>query len=145
MKSLSVFLFFLIIFTGAAMPGLAEAFDPSGNYQYILSDSSISGPCPMGQDGRGTLTIQKSGAGYTIKYLKGMTCNPASVCILSGSCQGKVCSFSRTVKVDNEGGTVTNSADFTFDKNHANGKGSSVYKHPGGMQCTWTYLLMLTK
>ena len=99
----------------------------------------------MGKNGQGTLVIEKSGCGYTIKYLQGMVCNPPSVCVLSGTCKGNECAFSTTVKVDDEGGLVTNSANFTFEKNSAVGSGSSVYKHPGGMVCSWTYVLMLTK
>lgn len=101
--------------------------------------------CPMGGNGSGSITIMDEGGGsYSLKYMKGMVCNPADVCVLPGSCDGTECIFSTTVTVDNEGGQVTNTAKFTFEANHALGSGSSVYKHPK-MTCSWTYLLMLTK
>ncbi len=123
----------------------AQAFDPTGTWKFTQSDSSVSGVCPMGGNGTGTMTITDAGGGkYALKYLSGMVCNPASVCVLSGTCHSSKCVFQTTVPVDDEGGKVINTANFTFDAGHAVGSGSSVYRHPG-MQCSWTFLLMLTK
>ena len=145
MKQLAVTVLLAALFLLAACAALAADTDLSGDYNFILSDSVVKGPCPLGQDGQGSLKISKSDAGYTLGYLKGMVCNPPNVCVLSGTCDGGHCIFSTTVVVDNEGGAVTNTADLTFDGNHALGTGSCVYKHPEGMQCTWTYFLTLTK
>ncbi len=123
----------------------AKDANPTGVWNFSLTDSAVSGMCPMGTNGSGSITIMDEGGGaYSLKYLQGMVCNPADVCVLPGSCDGAECVFSTTVTVDNEGGQVTNTAKFTFEANHALGSGSSVYKHPK-MTCSWTYLLMLTK
>ncbi len=143
MKRFLVSLFVALLLLSASWAA-AEDFDPSGTYDFILSGTVVDGPCPMGTDGKGQLTIEKSGEGYVIKYLKGMVCQPPDVCVLMGTCEGRVCKFSTTVPVDNEGGKVTNSADLTFIMNHAEGSGSCVYRHPK-MTCTWTYALTLTK
>jgi hypothetical protein len=145
MKYLSGTVVLITLFCLVPYPVPAAEIDISGDYNFILEESSISGPCPLGKDGQGSLKIAKSGAGYTLGYLTGMVCNPPQVCVLSGTCTGDNCVFVTTVTVDDEGGTVTNTANLTFEKNHAVGNGSCVYKHPGGMQCTWTYLLTLTK
>ena len=129
----------------AVGPAWGEEADISGDYNFILSDSDSSGPCPMGGDGSGSLTISKTASGYALGYIKGMVCRPAEVCALTGTCDGNRCVFTTTVTVDNEGGTVTNKADLTFEQNHAVGSGGTVYKHPSGMQCSWSYLLTLTK
>ena len=137
-------LLFVLAFLSCASWVAAEDFDPSGTWNFNLSGTVVSGPCPMGKDGKGQLTIEKSGDGYVIKYLKGMVCSPPNVCVLYGTCNGRECKFSTTVPVDNEGGKVTNSADLTFIMNHAEGTGGCVYKHPK-MLCTWDYALTLTK
>lgn len=109
----------------------AQAFNPTGTWKFTLSDSAISGMCPMGNNGIGTLIISKAEGGkYILKYASGMACSPGSVCILSWSCQSGKCSFQTTIPVDNEGGKVTNSEKFTFNGGHASGAGSSIYRHP---------------
>jgi len=123
----------------------AGEVNPAGEYDFVLFQSSLSGTCPLGRDGQGRLTVEKSETGYRIQYLQGMTCRPETVCILSGSCRGDRCTFTTTVKVDDDGGKVTNSAELTFSGRQAQGKGRSVYNHPSGFQCTWTYLLTLTR
>ncbi len=124
---------------------LAANLDPSGTWNFNLSDSQVEGMCPMGGDGRGSLSITEKGNGkYVLKYLKGMGCRPTKVCILSGSCNGSECVFSTTVGVDSEGGKVTNTAKLQFDGNRAKGSGVSQYSHPS-MSCSWSFLLILNK
>jgi hypothetical protein len=143
MKRFLVSVFVVAVLLSAPLAA-AEDFDPSGTYNFDLSGTVVTGPCPMGKDGKGQLTIEKSGDGYVIKYLKGMVCNPPNVCVLTGSCKGRECKFSTTVPVDNEGGKVTNTAHLTFIMNHAEGTGGCVYQHPK-MRCAWDYALTLTK
>ena len=143
MKRFLVLLIGVFFLIGASWAAAGDV-DLSGTYDFILSDTVVKGPCPMGKDGTGQLTIEKSGNGYVIKYIKGMVCNPPNVCVLAGSCNGDECKFVTTVPVDNEGGKVTNTANLKFIKNHAVGSGGCVYIHPK-MTCSWTYILTLTK
>lgn len=135
----------VLLVTLFSSSGFAKKVDPTGVWNYTLSDSSVKGMCPMGGDGSGSLSITDQGNGkYSIKYVKGMTCKPAKVCVLPGTCSGSECNFSTTVAVDSEGGKVTNTAKLSFKGGHALGSGKSEYVHPA-MKCSWTYLLMLTK
>ena len=145
MKTLFSILVSVVVCVLAAGQVPAKDVKPVGTYNFILSDSATSGPCPMGKNGRGKLSIVKAGRGYQVRYLTGMVCRPAAVCRLFGNCTGDTCRFSTRVKVDNEGGTITNTAQLKFLAKHAMGSGKSVYRHPGGMVCTWTYLLTLTR
>ena len=121
--------------------------NPSGNWNFSLYESAVSGMCPMGQDGSGTLTILDQGGGaLTLQYVTGMQCDPSDVCVLFGACDGNLCAFSTEVTVDDEGGKVTNSAELTLvAPNHLEGVGSSVYQHPQGFTCSWSYMLTLSR
>lgn len=147
MKSLSgaisIASFFIVVFFSATCFAASSA--PIGTWNFNLSDSSVKGMCPMGGDGRGKLSIMDDGNGkYVLKYLKGMGCSPAKVCVLSGSCNGSECIFSTTVRVDNEGGKVTNTAQLRFDGKQVHGSGKSQYLHPS-MTCSWSFVLTLNK
>lgn len=147
LKSIRLFLGAFLLVTAMAGQVLAEDANPVGNWNFILSESQVQGMCPMGGDGTGTLTIKDMGEdGLAITYLQGMTCDPPEVCELPGFCSGNECVFSTTVEVDDEGGEVTNTAELqVIAPHHMEGTGSSVYKHPSGFTCTWTYLLTLTR
>lgn len=124
---------------------IAANVNPTGTWNFTLTDSAVKGMCPMGGNGSGKISIVDNGNGkYEVKYLKGMGCRPASVCVLPGTCDGSECVFSTTVAVDSEGGKVTNTAKLRFDGNQAKGSGGSQYTHPA-MKCSWSYLLTLTK
>jgi hypothetical protein len=58
---------------------------PTGVWQFTRSNSKTAGPCPMGGDGSGELTIEESAGGLTLTYGEGMTCRPVEVCRLTGS------------------------------------------------------------
>lgn len=141
---LSVLLAILLGGTGAA----AGDLDPTGVWQVTRSNSKTVGLCPMGGDGGGELTVEKTPGGLTLTYGEGMTCRPAEVCRLSGSkSEGTdTFSFSTTVPVDDEGGKVTNTVDLEFTSaSSAAGTGSSKYVHPEGFSCTWTFDIALTR
>jgi hypothetical protein len=119
---------------------------PTGVWQVTRSDSKTVGPCPMGGDGGGELRIEESEGGLTLTYGEGMTCRPAEVCRLTGSATGGTYTFTTTVPVDDEGGKVTNRAEFEFaSARAAAGSGSSKYVHPSGFSCTWTFELALRR
>jgi len=146
MRVLTMLLTMAALLLTASIPGLAKpVLNPAGTYRFVLSNSSVQGKCPMGRNGAGTLGIVKTPKGYSLQYLRGMTCRPASVCVLYGGCRGGACLFSTTVTVDSEGGKVTNTAKLRFAGRGGNGTGRSVYRHPSGFSCTWTYSLLLTK
>jgi hypothetical protein len=137
--------FLVLIGLGAVLAG-AGTVDPAGEWTITRSNSRTSGPCPMGSNGAGELTIDKSGGAFTLTYGKGMTCSPVEVCKLAGSASGGVYTFTTTVQVDEEGGKVTNSLKLSFDSaSSANGKGSSKYVHPSGMTCLWTFDVALSR
>ena len=120
--------------------------DPTGVWKVTRSNSKSAGPCPMGGDGRGELTIEKAAGGLTLTYGEGMTCRPADVCRLTGSQTGGTYTFATTVRVDGEGGEVTNSAELEFTSAAAGtGRGSSKYSHPEGFRCTWTFDITLSR
>ena len=126
----------------------AGDIDPTGVWQVTRSSSKTVGMCPMGGDGGGELTIEKTPGGLTLTYGAGMTCNPAEVCRLTGSKTGGTDAFrfSTTVPVDHEGGRVTNTLDLEFaSATAAAGSGSSKYLHPEGFSCTWTFDVTLTR
>ena len=121
------------------------AFDPSGEWNFSLSNSKVKGMCPMGGNSNGVLEIENRGGGqYTLRYISGMTCSPAQVCILHGSCNGSDCMFRNSVSVDNQGGKVANSADLHFDSDAASGPGKSQYIHPA-MSCSWDFTMTLSR
>lgn len=120
--------------------------DPTGLWKVVRSNSKTAGPCPMGGDGSGQLTIERAGDGLALTYGEGMSCRPAEVCRLTGSKNGKTYNFTTTVPVDNEGGKVTNAAELEFESaDAATGSGSSRYVHPEGFSCTWTFDITLSR
>ena len=138
----------LLLFSMAlAAPAMADDAAPTGQWDFLLTQSRVQGSCPMGGDGSGTLTILDQGGGaLVIQYLTGMACSPGEVCILFGACDGSHCVFSTTAPVDDDGGTVTNSADLLLmSPGRMEGAGGSVYTHPSGFSCTWDYMLTLTR
>lgn len=145
MRAASFLLALVVALLGAAPAGLAQEVDPTGDYSFTLTDMKVAGDCPMGPKNSGTLSILKEGGGYLLTYIKGMECRPPSVCVLKGTCKGPECIFSTTVKVDSEGGTVTNWARLRFRDGKATGPGKSVYSHPSGFRCTWNYVVTMTK
>ena len=145
MKAVLVLLVAFLVCLGAAPVSWAQDMDPVGRYSFTLTDMKVAGDCPMGQDNSGRLSIIKEGPGYVLTYIEGMECRPPSVCTLGGRCKGPECAFSTTVQVDDEGGKVTNSVTLRFNGGNASGPGKSVYKHPSGFTCAWTYLVTLTR
>jgi hypothetical protein len=134
-----------LILLGAAGATAADP-DPTGVWKAKRSNSKSAGPCPMGGDGSGELTIEKAAGGLTLTYGEGMTCRPAEVCRLTGSQAGRIFTFATTVRVDGEGGEVTNSAELEFTSAAAGtGRGSSKYSHPEGFSCTWTFDITLSR
>jgi hypothetical protein len=128
------------------MLATAGDLDPTGAWQVTRSNSKTMGPCPMGGNGGGKLEIEKAAGGFTLTYGEGMTCRPAEVCRLTGSESEGTYSFTTTVPVDDEGGTVTNAARIEFSSaTAATGTGSSKYVHPEGFSCTWTFDLALSR
>jgi hypothetical protein len=145
MKNLAVLLSLAALVLTVSLPAPAGAMSPVGTYKFVRSHMAVQGRCPLGPNPPGTLTIARAKKGYVLRYIKGPRCRPASVCVLYGTCRGATCMFSTTVRVDNEGGKVTNSAALKFAGNGATGSGRSVYRHPSGFTCTWTFQLRLTK
>ena len=129
-----------------ATAAVADDLDPAGVWKVARSNSRTAGPCPMGGDGSGELTIEQAGAGFTLTYGEGMSCRPAEVCRLTGSKTGGTYTFTTTVPVDNEGGKVTNTAELRLESaTAAAGSGSSKYVHPEGFSCTWTFDITLSR
>jgi hypothetical protein len=145
MKIMVVLLSVAAVLVAVSIPVPAGAMSPVGTFKYVRSHQTVKGRCPLGVGGPGTLSIARAKKGYVLRYLTGTTCRPASVCVLYGNCRAGNCVFSTTVTVDNEGGKVTNTAALRFAAGGATGAGHTVYRHPSGFTCTWTFQMRLKK
>lgn len=131
-----------------AAPGaaLAGKLDLSGDWTYSTSGSWKKGPCPVGSEAKGAITITQKGAKVTLVFTAGRVCNPASMCTFTGTLKGNKLTVGNAAKVDAEGGKVQNSIALEVkDAKSATGTSSSSYKHPGGMTCTWGSKVSLSR
>lgn len=118
----------------------------SGTWNYEASMPSVKGMCPAGGPASGTCSLTKGGSGYTLVFLSGRVCKPASMCTFKGTLSGNELVLSNTDTVDKEGGSVTNALRLTvYTNGHLSGEGSSRYVHPEGFECQWSHGLTLTR
>jgi len=118
----------------------------TGTWKHVSMTPSVTGVCPAGGPASGSSTITKSGRGYTLAFVSGRVCKPASMCIFKGTLSGNELVLSNTAIVDNEGGAATNALRLTvYTNEHISGEGSSRYVHPEGFACHWRYGLTLTR
>ncbi len=118
----------------------------TGSWNYEASMPSVKGMCPAGNPASGTCSLTKGGDGYTLVFLSGRVCKPASMCTFKGTLSGNELVLSNTDTVDKEGGTVTNALRLTvYTNGHLSGEGSSRYIHPEGFECQWSHGLTLTR
>jgi len=126
-------------FTSSTDGGTGEAtFNLTGTWVYSMSNLAVQGNCPVGSPITEDCTITQSDNSFTLESSAGS---------YSGTVSGAdySCATSLTV-VDDEGGTAINYITFTTSsETSASGTGSSVYNHPSGSQCIWTYGITLTK
>jgi len=118
----------------------------SGTWKYVSSTPSVRGVCPAGGPASGSCTITKGSRGYSLVFVSGRVCKPASMCTFKGTLSGNELVFSNTAIVDNEGGSATNALRLTvYTNEHISGEGSSRYVHPEGFQCQWSHGITLTR
>jgi hypothetical protein len=124
---------------GLAIPSLAGAQDLTGAWSYATQKSWHKGPCPMGSDAKGVLEIKVTKKKtFTLVFKTGRVCKPKSMCSFKGTVKGPKYVGKNSAKVDNEGGTATNTITLTAKSDkEAEGSSHSKYVHPGGMVCTW--------
>ena len=115
-------------------------------WNYTTSGSTVTGPCPPGPAGSGTITISGGAGGYTLVFVSGRVCSPASMCTFSGTLSGNTLLVSNADTVDDEGGSATDALALTvYTNGHISGDGSSRYVHPEGFECHWSYAVTLTR
>jgi hypothetical protein len=130
-------------------PTLATAQDLTGTWSYATQKSWKKGPCPMmSGESKGVLAIKVTEKKtFTLVFKTGRKCRPKSMCTFKGTVKGPKYVGKNSAKVDNEGGTATNTITLVAkSKKEAEGSSHSKYKHPGGMVCTWgSKVIKLTK
>lgn len=126
-------------FTGSTDGGVGEAtFNLTGTWVYSMSNLTVQGVCPVGSPVTEDCTITQTDNSFTLVSSAGSYSGIVSGTDYSGA-------TSLTV-VDDEGGTMINYIAFSASsETSASGTGSSVYTHPSGYQCIWTYDITLTK
>jgi len=130
---------------------LTSPIDPAlinivGTWNYTASASSVTGMCPAGPPGSGTITITGGGGNYTLVFVSGRTCSPASMCTFTGTLSGNNLLVSNADTVDDEGGSASNALNLTvYNNGMITGNGSSSYIHPEGFECHWSYSIDLTR
>lgn len=130
----------------AAAPAEVFVGDLSGTWKYTTSNRHVMGMCPAGADTSGTSEVKEADGKLTFAFVSGQTCQPASMCSYAGTVADGHYTVGNSDTVDDEGGKVTNALQFAaISATAAKGTGTSTYTHPGGMQCTWSYDIQLTK
>jgi hypothetical protein len=118
----------------------------AGTWNYTASGSSVTGMCPPGPPGSGTVTISGGAGAYTVIFVSGRACSPASMCTFTGTLAGNNLLVSNADTVDDEGGSAGNALNLTvYNNGFISGSGSSSYIHPEGFECHWSYSITLTK
>jgi hypothetical protein len=117
-----------------------------GTWDYTSSASSVTGTCPPGPAASGTVTITGGAGAYTVVFISGRTCSPASMCTFTGTLSGNTLLVSNADTVDDEGGSAGNALNLmVYNNQFISGSGSSSYIHPGGFECHWSYTINLTR
>ncbi len=117
-----------------------------GTWNYTASASSVTGACPPGPAASGTVTISGGAGAYTLVFVSGRVCSPASMCTFTGALSGNTLSVSNADTVDDEGGSASNALSLTVYSNGLiTGNGSSSYIHPEGFECHWSYTITLSR
>jgi len=120
-------------FTGSTDGGAGEAtFNLTGTWIYSMSNLTVQGVCPVGSPVTENCTITQTNNSFTLVSSAGSYSGIVSGPEYSGATTPTV--------VDDEGGVATNYITVTASsETSASGTGSSVYAHPSGDQCVWTY------
>ncbi len=117
-----------------------------GTWDYTASGSSVTGVCPPGPAALGTITISGSAGVYTLVFVSGRVCSPASMCTFTGTLKGNTLLVSNADIVDDEGGSASNALNLTvYNNGFISGDGSSSYIHPEGFECHWSYSINLSR
>jgi hypothetical protein len=117
-----------------------------GTWDYTSSASSVTGMCPPGLAAFGTVTITGGAGAYTVVFISGRECSPASMCTFTGTLSGNTLLVSNADTVDDEGGSAGNALNLTvYNNQFISGSGSSSYIHPEGFECHWSYTINLTR
>ncbi|MCD6499166.1 MAG: hypothetical protein J7M25_12820 [Deltaproteobacteria bacterium] len=146
MSMLSLSLAFALSIVQGPLVAATKAPNLHGTWTYQTSGHWHKGVCPGGGPRSGRLTIQRRGHRFTLVFVSGSVCRPASMCRFAGTVHGRVWKASNHAKVDNEGGAVKNTLVLhAKSAKRATGISTSTYTHPGGMRCTWGYRVTLRR
>src|SRR4030042_399332 len=103
----------------------------AGTWSYTASGSSVTGMCPPGPPGSGTVTISGGAGAYTVVFISGRVCSPASMCTFTGTLAGNNLLVSNADTVDDEGGSAGNALTLTvYNNGLISGSGRSRYIPP---------------
>jgi hypothetical protein len=141
------FVVFVALLLGVVLSaGASMAADMSGTWTLSISNTKVTGMCPVGPNATGTCTITQSSGKFTLILGEGFECRPESMCEFSGDVNGSTYTCETTDLVDNEGGVVTRIFEFTFTSpTTATGKGTQKYTHPEGFECIWEHDITISK
>jgi len=118
----------------------------SGLWAYTTTAPSVTGKCPPGPAMAGTLVINAQGNAAALVMQSGAVCNPAVMCLYSGTIEGPDMLFYTNAVVDDEGGQASTTMRLSFaDAAHGGGEVSSAYLHPKGFECRWNFDITLSR
>ena len=129
------------------IPQDAATLDISGVWAYQTADHSHTGVCPPVPAKTGELRIDTAPAGTPVKVdiLSGELCGKPMHLLAGGIEWGNLVVGNAAV-VDDEGGQVFNAmVAYFYAADHGSGRVTSQYLHPGGMSCSWSYRVELTR
>ncbi|MCK9460789.1 MAG: hypothetical protein M0R80_14210 [Proteobacteria bacterium] len=122
-----------------ALPALSATYDLTGEWELSTTNNAEVGPCPSEEDTVGTATIEQTGDSFVLTIGDGFVCAPEWVCTYGGTVDGDAYSAANAGTVDDEGGYLQQTLEFTATSaDAAAGSGTSVYELDA-TTCEWTF------
>lgn len=133
---------------GSTAPVLAPD-DIAGAWHYETANHAIVAcdfPVWRLEPAAGDMEIAPHDGIVTATLVTGGKCAPASMCLFDGTLEGSTLAMANRDVVDGEGGIAANGWAVAFvSGDRAEGTGTSVYVHPEGARCHWSYTVTLTR
>lgn len=130
-------------------PIVLAADDIGGAWHYETSNHMIVAcdfPVWPLEPAAGDMEIAPHDGIVTATLVTGGNCDPESMCIFDGALEGTILAMANRDVVDGEGGVAANGWSVAFvSGDRAEGNGNSVYVHPEGARCHWSYTVTLTR
>jgi len=133
---------------GGSLSGLT-ADEIGGAWSYETSGHAVIAcdfPVWPLEPARGDLEIAPHDGVISATLVTGGNCAPDSMCLFEGSFSGSLLALANRDVVDDEGGVAANGWAVAFTgPASAEGTGTSVYVHPEGARCLWSYAVHLSR